>query len=100
MRTVHIILIVLLLTLGVLPANAATTRHKYHAGTVSYLGNNQVVLESGTYTLVPEVKVVLITKESNGAHYERKGSLSDVSTGKRVSLKAIGRMVSEIVVER
>ena len=88
------------MTFAATPANAARIHHKYHMGTVSSFANNQVVIESGVYTLRPDVKVVRIEKESNGARYERKGRLSDVGVGKRVNLKAVGRTVSEIVVER
>lgn len=100
MRTVFFYSFLLLLIFNSITANAATTRHKYNMGIISYFGNNQVVIESGTYTLAPNVKVIRIVMESSGAYYERKGSLSDVSVGKRVNLKAIGRTVSEIVVER
>lgn len=100
MRTIFHYSFLLLLIFSSITANAATTKHKYNMGTVSYFGNNQVVIESGTYTLVPNVKVIRMVKESSGAYYERKGSLADVSVGKLVNLKAIGRTVSEIVVER
>lgn len=100
MRAVFLYSLLLLLLFSFIPANAATTRHKYNMGIISYFGNNQVVIENGTYTLLPNVKVIRIVKESSGAYYERKGSLSDVSVGKRVNLKAVGRTVSEIVVER
>jgi hypothetical protein len=100
MRTIFFYSFLLLWTFSSITADAATTRHKYNMGTVSYFGNNQVVIESGTYTMMPKVKVIRIVKESSGAYYERKGSLSDVGVGKRVNLKAIGKRVSEIVVER
>ncbi len=83
-----------------MPVNAAKTRHVYNTGVVSSFANNQITIESGTYMLRPDVSVVLIVKQGNGAHYQRPGRLYDVSTGKRVHLKSRGVMVYEIVVER
>jgi len=74
--------------------------HVYNSGIVSYFGNKQITIDSGTYTLRPDVTVVLIVKEGNGAYYQRQGRLSDISTGKRVHLKSRGVMVYEIEVER
>lgn len=85
---------------GILPAYAEKTRHVYNAGIVSSFGNNQITIGNGTYTLRPEVTVVLVEKDGKGAHYQRKGRLSDVSVGKNVHLKSRGVMVYEIVVER
>jgi len=100
MRVLSTVCAIVLMLLCPLPANAEKTRHVYNAGIVSYFGNNQITIGSGTYTLRPDVSVVLIVKEGNGAHYQRRGRLSDVSTGKRVHLKSRGVMVYEIVVER
>lgn len=100
MRVLSILLAMVLVMFCSMPADAATTKHVYNSGIVSSFGNNQISIGSGTYTLRPEVTVVLVVKDSTGAHYQRKGSLSDVSTGKRVHLKSRGVMVYEIVVER
>ncbi|CAH2030123.1 hypothetical protein [Trichlorobacter ammonificans] len=89
-----------LLIMDAAPANAATTRHVYQSGVVASIGNNQITIGDEAYQLRPEVTVVLIVREANGAFYQRKGRLSDVSTGKKVHLKTRGRMVYEIEVER
>jgi len=73
--------------------------HVYNSGIVSYFGNKQITIENGTYTLRPEVTVVLLVKDASGAYYKQPGRLSDISTGKLVHLKSRGKMVYEIEVE-
>ncbi|GEM_PF-3129528 len=100
MRMIIFLVMVFLISVELTPSNATKIPHKYDSGILSGFSNNQVTIESGTYTLRSDVKIVLIVKESNGARYERKGSLSDVTIGKRVYLKTVGRTVSEILIER
>lgn len=99
MRAV-ILISVLLVMSTVCPLNAAIKQHKYHTGVVSFIDASQVIIDGVAFTLKPQVKFVLIVKDSTGARYERTGSQADVSVGKRVYLKAVGSMVYEIVVER
>lgn len=81
-------------------ASHAGPHHTYVSGVVQRLDNGQVAIAAGTYTLLPGVTVVRLERESNGAHYQRKGSLSDVRPGDRVYLKTFGRKVAQIEVER
>lgn len=99
MRVV-LLISVLLVMFTACPLNAAMKQHKYHTGIVSFIDAGQVIIDGVAFTLKPEVKFVLITKDSKGARYERRGSQADVSVGNRVYLKAVGSMVYEIVVER
>ena len=101
MSVMSTVLAMVILLFCSMPVNAAKKHHHvYNSGIVSYFGNKQITIDSGTYTLRPDVTVVLIVKEGNGAYYQRQGRLSDISTGKRVHLKSRGVMVYEIVVER
>ena len=101
MSVMSTVLAMVILLFCSMPVNAAKKHHHvYNTGIVSYFGNKQITIDSGTYTLRPDVTVVLIVKEGNGAYYQRQGRLSDVSTGKRVHLKSRGVMVYEIEVER
>lgn len=101
MSVMSTVLAMIILLFCSMPVNAAKKHHHvYNSGIVSYFGNKQITIDSGTYTLRPDVTVVLIVKEGNGAYYQRQGRLSDVSTGKRVHLKSRGVMVYEIEVER
>jgi len=101
MSVMSTVLAMVILLFCSMPVNAAKKHHHvYNSGIVSYFGNKQITIDSGTYTLRPDVTVVLIVKEGNGAYYQRQGRLSDISTGKRVHLKSRGVMVYEIEVER
>lgn len=100
MRAQTAVCVMLFMLFCSVSAKAASAKHVYNSGVVSSFGNNQISIDNGTYSLRPDVTVVLIVREGNGAHYRRPGRLSDLSTGKRVHLKSRGSMVYEIEVER
>lgn len=92
-----------LITLVVLtctqPMVAYANPYKYNTGTLTYVGNNQVIVGGRAYVLTPSVKVVAKVKE-RGAYYERRGNLSDLRMGEKVQVRAAGDRVVEIVVVR
>jgi len=100
MKLISTVLAMIILLFCSMPVNAAKKHHHvYNSGIVSYFGNKQITIENGTYTLRPEVTVVLLVKDASGAYYKQPGRLSDISTGKLVHLKSRGKMVYEIEVE-
>lgn len=73
--------------------------HLYHTGILSDKAIDRVIIAGKSFVLQPRVKVVVKYKD-RGAYYEKIGRFSDVRLGDRVYLKAIGNIVSEIVVMR
>jgi len=80
-------------------SNAFKTAHTYFNGKVESISGNLVVIEGTTFQIDPKCRVVTIT-EKDRAYYENPAKLRDVARGDTVTVKRVGNVLYEIMIER
>lgn len=95
MKSLRRKIVVALATL-VLSAGIGHAAHMYYIGVVTSLFNNQMIMHDKNYRISPKIKVILRVMGSNGAIHEKSGSLSDITTGNKITIKVINGEVTEI----
>jgi len=80
--------------------NAWATSHRYDTGTIASISDKEILMAGKVYKVTKGIKVIFKTKDSKGAVYERKGSLSGLRVGEQAFLKVTGYDILEIEVLR
>lgn len=77
-------------------AGASYAAHMYYIGVLSSFSNNEMIVDGKAYELAPKARVILRVIGSNGAIHERKGQLSDITVGNKVTIKVSNGQITDI----
>ncbi|BBA70535.1 pilus assembly protein PilL [Geobacter sulfurreducens] len=77
----------------------ALTHHTYVNGTVLGISGDMIKIDDKIFTIAPKAKIVVQDKR-NGAYFEERASRSYISVGNSVTVRAMGNLVNEIIIER
>ncbi len=80
-------------------AMAYDSGHVYINGKVNSISSDTITVLGISYVIDQKCKVVIHYKENNSFH-EKPGGKWDISTGDPVTVKIIGRIAYEIIIER
>ena len=109
------VLFIFLFVMTAAAADAYDRGHTYIRGTISDMGDTEVVLsgvdeplrterlktitlDGSTYTVDPKCRVA-IQYEEKGAYHEREGRLYDLRRGISVYARKVGNVINEILIE-
>jgi hypothetical protein len=73
--------------------------HVYINGKIDSIGSDTITISGIHYTIDKKCRVVIQYKE-HGSFHEKPASLWDVNTGDSVTVKMIGNILYEIMIER
>lgn len=82
-----------------LSQNLEAQQHSWYNGYVKEISKGVMKVDDKNYTLDPKVKVVQHTSKK-GILSETPVKLTEVKVGDRVSVKLIGDVIKEIIIER
>jgi hypothetical protein len=79
-------------------AVAYNTGHVYRNGVVNSISSDTITVSRLNYKIDSKCRVVIQYKEG-GMFHERRARLSDIETGDTVTIKMIGNILYEIIIE-
>ncbi len=79
--------------------NSFAQQHRWYNGYVKEISKETIKINDNSYTIDSKVKVVKHTSKK-GLISENTASLTEVKAGDKVSLKLIGDVIKEIIIER
>ena len=89
----------IIIGLLVIAQNLEAQQHSWYNGHVKVISKGTMTIEDKTYTVDLKVKVVQHTSKK-GILSETPVKLTEVKVGDRVSVKLIGDVIKEIIIER
>lgn len=75
------------------------THHTYLNGTVMGISGDAIKIGDKVFAIAPRARIVVQDKR-NGAYFEERASRSYISVGNSVTVRAMGNLVNEIIIER
>lgn len=97
-RNCLVLIVLQIFLLGIV--NAWAGSHRYDTGIMTAISDKVIVMSGKSYRILPQTTVVIKTKNTQGAYYEHRGSLSNLRIGEKMFLKVTGYNILEVEVLR